>query len=181
MKNNITTRQGDHGTTSLADGTIVTKNDQKIEACGTLDELNCHVGMLLTMNLPEEYSGMLNTIQRRLFAIGASMSGTTYPKDFPTEMHIMQMEQFINTAPTFHGFILPGGHPSAAQCHICRAVCRPAAGKARRRDARSVGSCAAGRRCCRTDLVPYLNRLSDFFFALALKLNIFYGVAEKNL
>lgn len=71
MKNNITTRQGDHGTTSLADGTIVTKNDQKIEACGTLDELNCHVGLLLTMNLPEEYSGMLNTIQRRLFAIGA--------------------------------------------------------------------------------------------------------------
>ena len=52
MKNNITTRQGDHGTTSLADGTIVTKNDQKVEACGTLDELNCHVGMLLTMNLP---------------------------------------------------------------------------------------------------------------------------------
>ena len=99
MKNNITTRQGDHGTTSLADGTIVTKNDQKIEACCTLDELNCHVGMLLTMNLPEEYTVMLDTIQRRLFAIGASMSGTTYPKDFPTEMHIMQMEQFINTAP----------------------------------------------------------------------------------
>lgn len=167
MKNNITTRQGDHGTTSLADGTIVTKNDQKIEACGTLDELNCHVGLLLTMNLPEEYSGMLDTIQRRLFAIGASMSGTTYPKDFPTEMHIMQMEQFINTAPTFHGFILPGGHPSAAQCHICRAVCR--------RAERHVVA------CCRTDLVPYLNRLSDFFFALALELNIFYGVAEKNL
>ena len=115
--------------------------------------------MLLTMNLPEEYSDMLDTIQRRLFAIGASMSGTTYPKDFPTEMHIMQMEQFINTAPTFHGFILPGGHPSAAQCHICRAVCRRA----------------------ERHLVPYLNRLSDFFFALALKLNIFYGVAEKNL
>lgn len=99
MKNNITTRQGDHGTTSLADGTIVTKNDQKIEACGTLDELNCHVGLLLTMNLPEEYADLLHTVQRRLFAIGASMSGTTYPKDFPTEMHIMQMEQFINTAP----------------------------------------------------------------------------------
>ena len=79
----------------------------------------------------------------------------------------MQMEQFINTAPTFHGFILPGGHPSAAQCHICRAVCR--------RAERHVVT------CCRTDLVPYLNRLSDFFFALALKLNIFYGVAEKNL
>ena len=58
-------------------------------------------------------------------------------------------------------YILPGGHPSAAQCHICRAVCR--------RAERHVVA------CCRTDLVPYLNRLSDFFFALALKLNIFYN------
>ena len=167
MKNHITTRRGDLGTTSLADGTVVTKNDLKVEACGTIDELNSQVGLLLSMNVPEEYAATLQTVQRRLFAIGASLSGCACPKDFPTEMHLMQMEQFINSAPPFHGFVLPGGHPTAARSHVCRTVCR--------RAERLIVA------CCRTDLVPYMNRLSDYLFALALKLNVFYGVDEKIL
>ena len=167
MKNHITTRHGDRGNTSLADGRVVTKNDALLDACGTLDELNSHIGLLLSTKLPEEYAGWLRRIQVQLFAIGAALSGCRYPKNFPTETDLMQMEQFIGEAPPFHGFILPGGHPAAAQCHVCRAVCR--------RAERHIVACA------RIDLVPYINRLSDFFFALALILNVFYGVSENIL
>mgnify|MGYP002471027509 FL=1 len=170
----IYTKRGDSGFTHLSDGTEVSKNDCCIEACGALDELNSHVGLLVAL-LSEESSrsqsaviGQLHEVQRRLFVIGSALSGASLSVSLSDIEALSAIEAAIDRLqshlPPWRGFVLPGGCRSAAQAHVCRSVCR--------RVERCVVS-AGGE-----EYLSYLNRLSDFFFLLALFLNQIKGFCE---
>lgn len=166
----IYTRNGDKGTTDLADGRRVPKTAEAIEAYGTLDELSCHLGLLATL-VPAGVGEKLREQQRRLFAISALLAGVPTPSGLPGESDVAALEQLIDSLTPadggFRGFVLPGGCPAAAQAHVCRAVCR-------RAERRLVSVAAAA-------CLPYVNRLSDYLFALALWLNRQSGTAENEL
>ena len=167
------TKTGDHGTTSLASGKRVPKTDIRISACGDLDELNAHIGLLHTFTA-SNLDPQLISIQTCLFHIGTSISASTTggatTDDVAMLEHKIDNLQAQTTPPGT--FVLPGGCKAAAQAHVCRAVCRRA-----ERSLLYVDKSHA--------LNPlntqYLNRLSDYFFALALYLNFIEGVAEKKL
>lgn len=164
----IYTRGGDRGKTSLVNGDRVAKADRRIEACGELDELNAHLGLLLTFSLSDEDRALLCDAQNRLFDFGVYVASV--PKricEFYELGHsIEELEQAIDIIQQQtvmpQGFILPGGVPAAAQCHVCRTVCR-----------------RVERRLCalqdvslyESGLLPYMNRLSDYLYVLSLKIN----------
>jgi len=157
----IYTRTGDDGTTGLADGNRVTKNALRVEAMGTVDELNCHVGMLVeTLPTDDSLVDLFRRIQHHLFDIGGEFA---IPGSLMIgEKHISWLEQVLDEhnedLPPLKNFILPGGSPAAAQCHLARAVCR-------RAERIVVGlsleeEINAGAR-------QYLNRLSDLLFVVS--------------
>lgn len=167
LSSTLYTHTGDRGTTSLAVGGKVAKTDPRIVAVGDVDELSSHIG-LLAARLPLEERPQLRQFQRRLFAIGARLSGIDQATYFPDGAEVEALERDIDAfAVDLGGFVLPGGTVSAAQAHVCRAVCR--------RAERSV--VAAG---C-TEALPWLNRLSDWFFAYAHRLNREAGELEELL
>ena len=113
------TRTGDEGYTSLADGTRVPKTHVRIEAVGSADELP---GMPLAAEVT-----LLHRAQHLLFALGAACAGVTAPAGAPRPDDTADLEHAIDAIATvtgrlFTGFVLPGGHAAAAQCHVCRAV-----------------------------------------------------------
>jgi len=156
----VTTRSGDTGKTMLADGSRVTKTDPRIEAIGTVDELNSFVGVLITeLHEHAAFVAACQQIQQELFDLGAFLAtvGRTSP---PALDRLDQQVADLNDAlPPLTEFVLPGGSRAAAAAHVCRTVCRRAE---RTRGAldETVLPCA-----------QYLNRLSDFFFVLARTLN----------
>ena len=156
------TRGGDQGRTSLADGTRTDKSAPRIEAVGTLDELNSHIGLLLAVMRERAADGDDTACaQQLLFAVGADVACAKKIEDAPNGDDIKELEDAIDRldaerGASFGGFVLPGGSVLAAQCHVCRTVCR----RAERR------VCAAG--CRNPFALPYLNRLSDYLYALAL-------------
>lgn len=161
------THTGDAGTTSLAVGGKVAKTDPRIVAVGDVDELSSHIG-LLAAQLPQDERAVLRQFQRRLFAIGARLSGIDTPTYFPIGAEVENLERAIDSfGVTLGGFVLPGGTPTAAQAHVCRAVCR--------RAERSVVATGC------TEALPWLNRLSDWFFAYAHRLNREAGESEELL
>ena len=161
------TRTGDDGTTSDGRGRRVPKDAAIIEAGGDVDELACHVGLLIAA-APPTWHDELHDVQRRLFAIGAYVAGYPAVTYFPDAALVQQMERAIDALQVpFAGFILPGGCEAAARAHVCRTVCRRA-----ERHALSAGATAA---------LPYLNRLSDYFFAMALRLNADAGQPETYI
>lgn len=161
------TRTGDDGTTSDGRGRRVPKDAAIIEAGGDVDELACHVGLLIAA-APPTWHDVLHDVQRRLFAIGAYVAGYPAVTYFPDAALVQQMERAIDALQVpFAGFILPGGCEAAARAHVCRTVCRRA-----ERHALSAGATAT---------LPYLNRLSDFFFAMALRLNADAGQPETYI
>ena len=160
----IYTRTGDDGTTSLGDGTRLSKESMRIEAIGTIDELNSFIGILLTENLEIEIRKKLENIQHDLFDLGGDLS--IPGRISMSKTQITKLEDNINqynlTIPALKEFILPGGSRAAALCHISRAVCRRAE------------RCVV--KLSRTETVAsfaikYLNRLSDFLFVLCRILN----------
>ncbi len=158
------TRTGDDGTTADGQGRRLPKDAALIEACGDVDELACHIGLLIAA-APLAWHDTLHEVQRRLFAIGAYTAGCSSVSYFPDGLVVQRMEQTIDALQVpFKGFVLPGGCEAAARAHVCRAVCRRA-----ERRCLTAGATAA---------LPYLNRLADFFFALALRLNADAGQAE---
>lgn len=167
------TKTGDHGTTSLVGGKRVPKTDPRICACGDLDELNAHVG-LLQATAHCGIAQQLSTIQTNLFHIGSSISASTTGSVAAEDVAMLehQIDILQEQTPAPGTFVLPGGTKAAAQAHVCRAVCRRA-----ERSLVCAGACH--------DIDPiatqYLNRLSDYFFALALYLNFIEGMAEKKL
>ena len=164
----IYTRTGDLGTTSLAGGQRVAKDSTRLEAYGTVDELNSYIGLLIaTPGVEEEASATLQAVQNKLFNIGAYLAtdntgnAMAEPQGLGQEA-ISSLENSIDLLtdriPPMHCFVLPGGSFSSAQAQVCRAVCRRA-----ERRVITLGNET------RVDpvVIRYLNRLSDYLFTLA--------------
>jgi len=167
----IYTRTGDKGTTGLGDGTRVDKDDLRVEAYGTVDELNSLVGLLVTCKLPDAIKAQLTDIEHELFDIGGELSIPGHRA--VSDKQIERLEKFLDSLNAdlepLEEFILPGGTTAAATCHLARTVCR----RAERRVvtlAREETVNAASLR--------YLNRLSDLLFVLARSLNRVEGVED---
>jgi cob(I)alamin adenosyltransferase len=156
----IITRTGDNGTTGLSDGSRVAKNDVRIEAMGDIDELNSLLGVLLTHDIPEPSRAYLSRVQHELFDLGGELSlpGHTLIKADAIQ-HLEKNTELLNASlPPLKEFILPGGTPAAAACHVARTVCR----RAERRVVSLMQHTEINEY-----LQIYLNRLSDLLFVIA--------------
>jgi cob(I)alamin adenosyltransferase len=167
----IYTRTGDDGTTGLGDGTRVKKDNPRIEAGGTVDELNSVLGVLLAEELPGDIRAALTDIQHELFELGGELS--VPGRAAMTENHVSRLEHRLDewnrALPPLKEFVLPGGCPAAALCHLARAVCR-------RAERRVVG--LGDKENINPIGVKYLNRLSDLLFVLTRYLNAKAGRAD---
>ena len=169
----IYTRLGDGGETHLGDMSRVPKTDPRIEAYGTVDELNAQLGVTLAAGgLPERYAAWLQRIQNDLFDVGADISVPeggererlrVIPEQ--TEWLEHACDEANDPLPALKSFVLPGGTAAAAQLHVCRTVCR-------RAERRTI---ACGEEV-NAECVRYLNRLSDLLFILSREANV--GAAE---
>ena len=156
----IFTRTGDKGTTGLGDGSRVAKDDARIEAIGAVDELNSGVGLLLTHDLPEAPRDYLTRIQHELFDLGGELCipGHTLIHTEAIARLEEEIELLNENLPPLKEFILPGGSPAAAACHVARAVCR----RAERRVVTLARHAPLNEHA-----QIYLNRLSDLLFVIA--------------
>jgi cob(I)alamin adenosyltransferase len=162
----IYTRLGDSGETHLGDMSRVPKTHPRIEAYGTVDELNAHVGVALTIeDVPAEYAEWLRRIQNDLFDVGADISAPEDPESDRERLRVVpeqtewleqRCDEVNATLPPLKSFVLPGGTRAAAQLHVCRTVCRRA-----ERLAIATGD------ELNAEVVRYLNRLSDLLFILS--------------
>ena len=174
----IYTKTGDKGQTSLIGGTRVPKHHIRIEAYGTIDELNSHIGLICDQPLDEHSLAVLTEIQDRLFTIGSSLasdpdkSRMKIPdlKNEDITLLEKEMDKMNEQLPELRSFILPGGHSTVSFCHIARCVCR--------RAERNVIHLSETNFVA--DLVIiYLNRLSDYLFVLSRKLSHDLKVKEN--
>lgn len=174
----IYTGTGDDGTTSLVGGKRVPKTDIRLEAYGTIDELNAHLGLLATYIADDTDTASLRWIQNLLFSIGGALATDTATTALPesckvTEQDVRRMEQLIDDAgkslPQQKAFILPGGCRAAAVCHIARTVCRRA-----ERCVLRLNNEYPQEPC----LLVFLNRLSDYLFVMSRRINYLSGSAE---
>jgi len=157
----IYTRTGDDGTTGLGDGTRTKKDSARVEAYGTVDELNSALGVLLAVpDLPLPVIETLTQIQHDLFDLGGELCipGMAMIDDADVARLESTLDQFNADLPALKEFILPGGGMAAAQCHVARTVCR--------RAERRVVTLAREQNV-RPQALRYLNRLSDLLFVLA--------------
>jgi cob(I)alamin adenosyltransferase len=157
----IYTRTGDDGTTGLGDGSRVPKTHGRIAAYGTVDEANSAIGVVLAVpNLPAAVTEALTKIQHELFDLGGELAVPGYRTILDT--HIEQLEQCLDSfnepLPPLKEFILPGGGPAAAACHVARAITRRA-----ERDTWALAQTEA----VAPEVTRYLNRLSDLLFVVA--------------
>jgi cob(I)alamin adenosyltransferase len=157
----IYTRTGDDGTTGLGDGTRVPKDGARVEAYGTVDELNSVLGVLLAVpGLPPSVTALLTDVQHELFDLGAELCIPGHR--LITAAHVTRLEtvldQFNDPLPPLKEFILPGGGPAAAACHLGRTVARRAERRA---------WTLARIETVNPEVLRYLNRLSDLLFVLA--------------
>jgi cob(I)alamin adenosyltransferase len=173
----IYTKKGDTGTTQLIGGTRVPKHHLRIEAYGTIDELNAFVGLVRDQQISDSHKTLLLEIQDRLFTIGASLASDPEKSkmkipDLKEEDVILlekEMDKMEEQLPELKSFVLAGGHPTVSFCHLARCVCR--------RAERLVVHLSEH------DFVDplvlkYLNRLSDYFFVLSRKLCVELKVNE---
>ncbi|HXW73845.1 MAG TPA: cob(I)yrinic acid a,c-diamide adenosyltransferase [Steroidobacteraceae bacterium] len=157
----IYTRTGDDGTTGLGDGSRVRKDSARVEAYGTVDELNSAVGVLLAVpEIPSAVAACLTDVQHELFDLGGELCIPGHRVIGATHVERLEksLDAFNDALPPLKEFILPGGGPAAAACHLARAIAR----RAERRvwalaEAESVSA----------EVTQYLNRLSDLLFVLA--------------
>jgi cob(I)alamin adenosyltransferase len=157
----IYTRTGDDGTTGLGDGSRVPKTHARIDAYGTVDEANSAIGVVLAVpGLPADVSEALTKIQHELFDLGGELAVPGYRAIL--DSHIEQLEQcldrFNDPLPPLKEFILPGGGPAAAACHVARAITR--------RAERGAWALAQSETVA-PQVMRYLNRLSDLLFVVA--------------
>ncbi len=162
----IYTRTGDDGTTGLGDGSRVEKDHVRVEAYGTVDELNSAVGMLLSYPLPDSIRTCLVAIQHDLFDLGGELCipGHRALTTDATQHLETQLDAFNAPLPPLKEFILPGGSLAASACHLARTICR----RAERRvitlaRSESVNSGES----VNHNALTYLNRLSDLLFVIA--------------
>jgi len=171
----VYTKTGDTGMTSLVGGKRVPKDCARLESYGTIDELNAQVGLLLTyVSEPVDRETLIG-IQNNLFVIGAQLAtkAPQVPSVIITSVDVTKLEQSIDAAseglPKWRGFTLPGGCRPAALAHVCRTICR----RAERRILTLNSSEEVA-----PELLAYVNRLSDYFYILALRLNFLQGTEE---
>lgn len=175
----IYTKTGDDGSTSLFSGGRVLKAHLRVEAYGTVDELNSVIGVVRAAHPHPESDGWLAQVQRQLFHLGADLATPLDSKsDWVVRVkpeQIQWLEAIIDrmTAelPALTSFILPGGSPAAAQMHIARTVCRRA---------ERLAVALREHEDLSEQVVPYLNRLSDFLFTLARWENMQAGISEDK-
>lgn len=172
----IYTKTGDEGKTSLVGGTRVPKCDDRVEAYGTVDELNSHIGLLAAQVDDPALRAELTGIQRTLFDLQtllATEQEVSFPLPRVTDEQVAALETRIDAMqaqlPQLHSFVLPGGSISAAQCHVARTVCRRAE---RRMVALAQHAEVDG------TLLRYTNRLSDYLFVLSRWLLVQAGLPE---
>lgn len=160
----IYTRTGDQGTTGLGNADRVPKDSARVECYGTVDELNCVIGLLLATGVPEGLETPLRSIQHTLFDLGGELSipgRTAISEEQVTELE-HQLDAFNSKLSPLEEFILPGGTQAAAVCHLARTVCR----RAERRLVTLTHEEAVN-----PAAVKYLNRLSDLLFVIARTIN----------
>lgn len=173
----IYTKTGDAGTTSLFGGTRVPKHHIRIEAYGTVDELNSHIGLVKDQDIAKGHKERLTDIQDRLFTIGAMLatdpekatlkSGAerlNIPRISEEDITVLEIEidSMNDSLPPMTHFILPGGHTTVSYCHIARCVCRRA---------ERLTVLLFSKQPVDELVLKYLNRLSDYLFVLARKLS----------
>lgn len=161
----IVTKTGDDGSTGLGDNSRRPKHDLRLQAIGSVDEVNSLLGVLLSQHCPAPLNDWLLVVQHRLFDLGGelSMPGKTFFKAETIAELEAQLAELNSTLTPLKEFILPGGHPLAAQAHVARTVVRRA-----ERDLVALASREEVNAAC----LHYLNRLSDFLFIAARWLNI---------
>jgi cob(I)alamin adenosyltransferase len=166
----IYTKTGDQGKTSLIGGTRVLKFHPRIEAYGTIDELNSYIGLIRDHDIAPHFKEVLLEIQDRLFTAEslvaldpASKIEVKLPQLHDSDIELLEKEidAMNEVLPELSSFILPGGHPVVSYCHVARCVCR----RAERLIIRLNQSQTVPDR-----VIPYLNRLSDYLFVLARRL-----------
>lgn len=175
----IYTKTGDKGQTGLIGGTRISKDDQRLEAYGTVDELNSNIGFLISLGVDQKTEHFLESIQNDLFVIGSYLATDQEKKSTEEflieEGKITAMEQEIDrmnaVMPELDSFILPGGSKSASFSHICRTISR--------RAERNIIFLTKNYNID-IQLLKYINRLSDYLFTLARYLNFSEGIAEKS-
>ena len=175
----VYTRRGDKGMTDLVGGVRISKTDTRLEAYGTIDELSSHLGLLVSMLSPDDKERpLLLRIQNNLFNVGTHLATDQsqtplYASARLPEGETALLEQRIDdmnaALPEPQGFILPGGTMAAAQCHVCRTVCR--------RAERCIDALAEKAQVGE-DIIQYVNRLSDYLFVLAKIINFNTGHQE---
>ena len=162
----IYTKKGDAGETSLIGGTKVLKSDERIDAYGTIDELNAHLGLIRSLEAAKSHAEILHFIQDRLFVIGSILANDPEKSSFKLpafyEEDIVRLEKSIDefevTLEPLKNFILPGSNTANAHAHICRCICRRAERKIVALNQRHPQDAA---------ILKFVNRLSDWFFVLA--------------
>ncbi len=161
----IYTKKGDEGTTSLLGGTRVAKNDLRIEAYGTVDELNAYLGLVADQEAVKDQFELIRQIQNNLFVIGSQLANDPSRSHFKVpslqredvealEHSIDEMEKLLEPLTNF---VLPGGHPANSLSHVARCVCRRAERRVVELNDRAP---------VEPIMLRYLNRLSDWLFVL---------------
>ena len=168
----IYTKTGDKGETSLANGKRISKADARIEAYGTVDELNSWIGFLrtqLTNAKLAETNAQLAWLQNKLFNLGAALS--LAPGEWIKDDDVKQIEQWIDAmqtvVPKQRAFLLPAGNEIVCRCHVCRTICR-------RAERRMI---ALG---CDEEALKLMNRISDYLFVVARYVNYIFGEEEEE-
>jgi cob(I)alamin adenosyltransferase len=174
----IYTRTGDDGTTGLIGGTRVQKDDLRLEAYGTVDELNSWIGLIRSQREADKDKSLLIMIQKKLFVIGGILATDTSKTDLSDKLPCCgedilllenEMDALLDTLPPQTNFILPGGNNIVSYCHLARTVCR-------RAERRVFGLSKV--LDIPPELLKYLNRLSDYLFVLSRKFSDNEGIEE---
>lgn len=156
----VYTRTGDTGNTGLADGSRVPKDSLRIEVLGDLDETNAHLGLVLSQALPEPVRADLTVVQHALFDLGGELCLPGHVAIAETDVRWLEqrLDHYNAGLPPLKEFVLPGGEPAAAHCHMARTVCR--------RTERALVALSRDEQV-RAPAIAFVNRLSDFLFVLA--------------
>jgi cob(I)alamin adenosyltransferase len=174
----IYTKKGDNGTTGLIGGTRILKSSLRIEAYGTIDELNSYIGLVRDQDINEHYKKQLIEIQDRLFTIGSSLaadpekSTMKIPDLKAADIEVLEkwMDEMEEALPEMKNFVLPGGHQTVSFCHVARCVCR--------RGERIIVDLSQ-HEFVADMIISYVNRLSDYLFVLSRKITLDLGTVEQ--
>lgn len=167
----IYTRTGDDGSTGLGDGERTGKDSLRVEAFGSVDELNSTLGMVVSFEQDQAIKDLLLSIQHHLFDLGGelSMPGFTLLPEGRVEQLEKILDHYNKDLPALKEFILPGGGPAAATCHLARTICR----RAERRVVKLSRTESVN-----LQAIQYLNRLSDLLFVLSRVMARADGIGE---